>query len=80
MVAARDAVWEYHSKVEQSFFNYVWNETVPAYPNSVVVNSDQMRRVVEFVNEFEKQPLDPAFVEKGWTDEYAKSAIGALKK
>lgn len=78
---ARDAVWKkYHSKVEQSFFNYVWNETVPAYPNSVAVNADQMRRVVEFVNEFEKQPLDPDFVEKGWTDQYAKSAIATLKK
>lgn len=78
---ARDAVWKkYHPKVEPSFFSYVWNETVPAYPKTVVVDAEQMRRIAGFVNEFEKQPLDPAVVERGWTDQYAKSAVATLKK
>jgi hypothetical protein len=32
------------------------------------------------VNEFEKQPLDPAMVDKAWTREYADKARAGLPK
>lgn len=76
---ARDAVWQkYHPKTDKSFFDYVWAETAPAFPKSVVIGRPAIDRVVQFVNEFEKQPLEPAVVEKGWTDEYARKALAAL--
>lgn len=79
-IQARDAVWKkYHSKVDKALFDYVWAETEPAFPKSVVVDEAAIRRVVDFVNEFERQPLDPAAVKAGWTDEYARKAVATLR-
>lgn len=76
---ARDAVWKkYHSKVDKAFFDYVWAATEPAFPKTVAVNQGQIDRVVKFVDEFERQPLDATAVRAGWTDEYAKKALATL--
>lgn len=78
-VEAREAVWKkYHSKVDKIFFDYVWAETEPAFPRTIVVDQAAIKRVVDFVNEFERQPLDPAAVQAGWTDEYAKKAVATF--
>lgn len=80
-IKARDAVWKkYHSKTDKPFFNYVWAETQPAFPKTIEISSATIDRIVKFVNEFEKQPLDPALVEKAWTNEYAQKATASLKK
>ena len=79
-LAARDAVWKkYHSKTDKAFFDYVWEETEPAFPKSVAVDATAIERVAAFVNEFERQPLDPAAVRGGWTDEYARKAVAGAK-
>lgn len=73
---ARDAVWaKYHGKIEKAFYDEVWAGTADAYPRSVVLRGEQISRIVKFVNEFDKQPLDPAAAAKAWTDVYAKKAV-----
>lgn len=73
---ARDAVWKkYHSQIEKSFYDEVWEMTAPAYPTSVQITPDQISRIVNFTNEFDKTPLDPAGASSAWTDEFAKKVV-----
>ena len=71
---ARDAVWaKYHRSIDKAFYDEVWAGTAEAYPRSVALKPEQIDRVVAFVNEFDKRPLDPAAAAKAWTDGYAKA-------
>src|SRR3546814_9512493 len=62
---ARDAVHAaYHSKIDKDLYDSVWQETLPAFPKSVVITEAQVNTVVDFMNEFDETPLDPALVKR----------------
>ncbi len=77
---ARDAVHAgYHQKTGKELYDYTWETTLPAFPKSIVIEPKMIKTVVDFMNEFEKQPIDPELVEKAWTNEYAEKAVASLK-
>lgn len=78
---ARDAVHDaYHAKTDKELYDYTWENTLPAFPKSVVITDRMVKTVVDFMNEYEKEPIDPKLVEKAWTNEYAKKAVASLGK
>lgn len=77
---ARDAVHAaYYEKTGKDLFDYTWEGTLPAFPNSVLISDKMIRTVVDFMNEYDKEPIDPKVVEKAWTNEYAEKAVKSLK-
>ena len=77
---ARDAVWKkYHSKTEKEFFDFVWDQNLPAWPKTVQIDAGMMARIADFANEFEKQPLPAEAVNGGWSNEYAQNAVASLR-
>ena len=80
-IKARDAVYAaYHSKTDKELYDYTWENTLPAFPKNVVITEKMVKTVVDFMNEHEKEPIDPKLVEKAWTNQYAEKAVAALNK
>ena len=78
---ARDAVHAaYHSKTDKELYDYTWENTLPAYPKRILITEKMIKTVVDFMNEYDKEPIDPKVVEKAWTNEYAEKAVGAGSK
>jgi NitT/TauT family transport system substrate-binding protein len=80
-VKARDAIWsKYSPKTDKALFDEVWKNSVPLFPKSILLDPASMERIVDFVNEFEKEQLDKSVLKTVWTREYADKALATLKK
>jgi NitT/TauT family transport system substrate-binding protein len=69
---ARDAVKKaYHANIDPEFYARLWDDTAKAFPRSVALDAPMIRRVVSFVNEFDREPLNQTAVDAAWTDRYS---------
>jgi NitT/TauT family transport system substrate-binding protein len=80
-VKARDAIWaKYNPKTDKALFDEVWKNSIPLFPKSVVLDSKSMERIIDFVNEFDREPIDRSVLKTVWTHDYADKALASLKK
>jgi len=75
----RDAIWEkYFKQTDKALYDQIWDNMRPAYPKTVEVNEGQMKRIGEFLAEL-NEPISPAVLKSGWTNEYAAKATASLR-
>lgn len=73
---ARDAVRKaFHSNTDEAFYATLWESNAPAFPKSIALDAKMIARVVDFVNEFDPQPLDKGAIDGGWSNHYAERAL-----
>lgn len=72
---------KYHPKTDKALFEEVWEDTRAAFPKTVEVNEGMIKRVADFLAEFDK-PVDANTLKSGvgWTDEYAQKTVASFKK
>jgi NitT/TauT family transport system substrate-binding protein len=79
--AAGDAIHKrFFQTTDKEFFDWAWQRSLSSIPKSLILNAADMDRIVEIVNEFEREPLDKSVVAKGWTNEYSEKALASMKK
>jgi hypothetical protein len=72
----RDAVKAmYWPNVDKALFDEIWSNWTGAYPRSIEIPPESVKKVVDFTNLLEAKKIDPGAVEKAWTNTYAREAL-----
>lgn len=72
---ARDAVHaKYQNKIDKAEYDALWESMRGAFPTSIEIDAGMMRRIGEFLAEFERQPVPAATLDAAWSNRYAEAA------
>jgi NitT/TauT family transport system substrate-binding protein len=78
-LATRDRTHAVHMpKLDKKAFDLAWENNLPAYPRTIMIDKAMVERVGNFMASVEKAPIDPKVIPDSWTDVYAKQALQSL--